>query len=171
MIGALRFLLTSLALTALIAPAVGAAPIASSTPSAGQAVVMRPLTLIKLADLNFGDLTVTTGGASTISSVTGFATLTGGLVQVGGAPAPARFRGTASRLSLVIVRSSTPTVLLRRSGGTETLTLNNLTVSGGALRVVGNTPFDFAIGGRLTVPAGTLDGVYSATFDITVEYF
>lgn len=166
-----RFLFCLLMLVMAFGAPLRAAPVTSPTPPTSKAVIMRPLTLLKLGNLDFGTLAVTTGGFSTISPTSGLATLTGGLLQAGGTPAPARFRGTASRLSLIIIRSSTPTVLLRRSGGTETLTLDNLTLNGSAIQLVGDTPFDFAVGGRLTVPAGAVDGVYSATFDITIEYY
>ncbi|MEO7815359.1 MAG: DUF4402 domain-containing protein [Sphingomicrobium sp.] len=131
---------------------------------------MKPLTLVKTADMNFGDLTVTTGGTATIDPNTGLMSVTTGLLAVGGTPSPGRFTGVASRLALIVIRTPT-SVLLKRSGGTETLTLDSFTLDGFFIRLVGATPYVFAVGGALHVPAGTVDGTYVGQVDVTVEYF
>ena len=131
---------------------------------------MRPLTLLKLADMDFTTLAVTTGGTAIINPTTGLMNVSGGLVQVGGVPSPGRFRGVATRLALVLIRVPA-SVALQRVGGTETLAVDQFTLDGFAIRLVGNTPFDFAVGGRLTVPAGTVDGVYTGQVNVTIEYF
>ena len=121
--------------------------------------------------MDFGQIYVTTGGVATISPETGALTLSPGLQRGGGIPSPARYIGAATRLSLVIVRSSVSSVLLRRSGGPETLRLDNFSIDGSPIRIVGAGTFSFAIGGRLTVPAGAAEGVYVGDMEITVEYF
>lgn len=131
---------------------------------------MKPLTLVKVADMNFGDLVVTTGGTATINPTTGLLSVTGGLIPIGGTISPGRFTGVATRLALIVIRTPT-SVLLKRAGGNETLTLDTFTLDGFFVRLVGATPYQFAVGGRLSVPAGTVDGSYVGQVDVTVEYF
>ncbi len=166
----MRFPLVIALLAGLLAGPASASPVAAPTPPAAQAALMRPLTLVKLADMNFGDLIVTTGGSATINPTTGVMSVTGGLLPIGGTPSPGRFTGVATRLALIFIRTPT-SVQLKRVGGIETLTLDTLTLDGFALRLVGATPFQFAVGGRLLVPAGTVDGIYVGQVDVTVEYF
>jgi len=157
-------------LSGLIPGVAIAAPKAAPTPPPAQATLMKPLTLSKTADMNFGDLTVTTGGTATIDPNTGLLSVAGGLLAVGGSPSPGRFTGAASRLALILIRTPT-SVLLKRSGGTETLTLDTFTLDGFFIRLVGATPYVFAVGGQLHVPSGTVDGTYVGQVDVTVEYF
>lgn len=166
----LRLALPIVALAALLPGAAGAAPVAAPTPPSAQATLLKPLTLTKLADMNFGDLVVTTGGSATINPTTGLLSVTGGLIPIGGTVSPGRFTGVATRLALILIRTPT-SVLLKRVGGTETLILDTFTLDGFAIRLVGATPFQFAVGGRLAVPGGTVDGIYVGQVDVTVEYF
>lgn len=166
----LRISLLIALLAALIPGAAAAAPVAAATSPGAQAALMKPLTLQKTADMNFGDLTVTTGGTATINPTTGLLSIAGGLLAVGGNPSPGRFTGVASRLALILIRTPT-SVLLKRSGGAETLTLDSFTLDGFFIRLVGATPYVFAVGGQLHVPSGTVDGTYVGQVDVTVEYF
>jgi hypothetical protein len=171
MFRAVRFLAPAcLACLSLTATAV-AAPVRANPKANGQVSLVKPLTLQRQADMDFGSLAVTTGGTATIDPRTGQMTLTGGLTQVGGQPSPARYIGAADRLSLIVIRNLTPSISLQRLGGTETLTLNGFTLDGPSIRIVGTRPFEFAVGGRLTVPAGTVDGLYTGEINITAEYF
>lgn len=169
MIGALRSSLIMISLALVAAPS-AAAPVAPPAPPAAQAALMRPLTLLKLADMDFAGLGVTTGGTATISPINGLMTVSPGLAHLTGTPSPARFRGAASRLAIVLIRIPS-SISIRRIGGTETLTVDQFRLSGTAIRIVGTTPFDFAVGARLTVPAGTVEGVYAGQMNVTIEYF
>lgn len=156
---------------ALSAPASGlAAPVDAPTQPQGRAAVLRPLTLLKIDDLDFGRLAVTSGGTATISPTTGALAVTAGLTALPGGSNPARFRGAGTRLMLVLIRVPN-SVVIRRSDGPETLTVDQFTLDGPAIRVIGPTHFDFVVGARLTVPAGTVDGSYSGQMNVTVEYF
>lgn len=138
----------------------------------GSARVLRPLTLLKTADMDFATVAVTTGGTATIDPYTGQMSLSGGLVQVGGNPSPARYLGAGSLFTIVVIQLPTQPVQIRRFGGTETLTVSNFTLDGSPYKLlIGYPGFTFAVGAQLTVPAGTLDGVYVGNINVTVDYY
>lgn len=170
MISAVRFIPLILSLVTAFPAMALAAPVPASPSPPARAAIMRPLTMLKIADLDFAGLAVTTGGTATISPTTGLMTVSPGLMRLTGTPSPARFRGAASRLAIVLIRIP-GTVAIRRVGGTQTLIVDQFTLSGGAIRIVGTTPFDFAVGARLTVPVGTVEGTYTGQMNVTIEYF
>lgn len=171
MIGALRFPLLTMALAALIAPAVQAAPIASPTPPAAQAALMRPLTLSKLADMDFGYLGVTTAGTAVINPVTNTMAVTGGVIRLGGTPHAARFAGATRSSAVVIIRIPNGAITLTRVGGTQTITLDSFTLDGQSKRAMAQAGvFEFAVGATLRPAANQLEGVYTGTFDVTIQY-
>ena len=171
MIGALRFPLLTMALAALIAPAVQAAPIASSTPPAAQAALMRPLTLSKLADMDFGYLGVTTAGTAVINPVTNTMAVTGGVIRLGGTPHAARFAGATRSSAVVIIRIPNGAITLTRVGGTQTITLDSFTLDGQSKRAMAQAGvFEFAVGATLRPAANQVEGVYTGTFDVTIQY-
>ena len=171
MIGALRFPLLTMALAALIAPAVQAAPIASPTPPAAQAALMRPLTLSKLADMNFGYLGVTTAGTAVINPVTNTMAVTGGVIRLGGTPHAARFAGATRSSAVVIIRIPNGAITLTRVGGTQTITLDSFTLDGQSKRAMAQAGvFEFAVGATLRPAANQVEGVYTGTFDVTIQY-
>ena len=95
MFGAVRLFLAAALPLALLAPAAAqAAPVASPVKPAGQAALMKPLTLTKLSDMDFGNLGVTANGTAVINAVTDTMTTTGG-VLLGGTRMRPCFRGVA----------------------------------------------------------------------------
>jgi hypothetical protein len=133
--------------------------------------VVKPLTLLSLADLDFATLGVTTGGTATIDPLTGNISLTGGLTHLAGTPSPARFAGAATKQSVVNIRVPKQPVLIRRVGGTETLSVSSFTLDGQDKRTLAQQEsFAFAVGARITVPADAVEGVYVGDIDVTVQY-
>lgn len=133
--------------------------------------MLHPLTLVKQADMDFAILGVTTGGTATIDPVTGLMTVAGGLIALGGTPSPARYAGAASRQTVVNIRVPRNSVLLRRVGGTETLSLSNFTLDGQDKKALAQQQsFRFAVGAQITVPAGAIEGLYVGEIDVTVQY-
>ena len=171
MIGAYRLPLTLTALLVLFAPAAIAAPVASPTPPSAQAALMRPLTLTKLADMDFGNLGVTSAGTAVIDPVTNVMNVTGGVIRLGGTPRAARFAGAASGSSVVIIRIPNGAVTLTRVGGTETIAVDNFTLDGQSKRTMARAGvFEFAVGATLRPAANQVEGVYTGTFDVTIQY-
>ena len=171
MIGAARLPLIMTASLLLFAPAAIAAPIASPTPPSAQAALMRPLTLTKLADMDFGNLGVTTAGTAIINPVTNTLSVTGGVIRLGGTPHAARFAGATSSSAVVNIKLPTRTVLLTRIGGTQTIAVDAFTLDGQSKRTMAQAGvFEFAVGATLRPAANQMEGVYTGTFDVTIQY-
>ena len=156
----------------LLAPSAGlAAPVSPPTQPAAQAALMRPLTLTKLNDMDFGNLGVTANGTAVIDPVTDTLTTTGGVLSLGGTPRAARFRGVAQGSAVVIIRIPNGGISLVRAGGTETILLNAFTLDGQSKRALAQAGiFDFKVGATLRPTARQVDGLYSGTFDVTIQY-
>src|SRR5436190_5435740 len=116
--------------------AAGAASVQASPTATGQALIIKPLTLVRVADMDFATLGVTTGGTATIDPVSGAMTVTGGLSRLGGTPSPARYAGAASKQTVVNIRVPNQPVLIKRVGGTETLSVSSFTLDGQNKRVL-----------------------------------
>lgn len=137
----------------------------------GRAIVLRPLSLLKVEDLDFGWLTVTTAGTAVLNPFTGVVTTTGGVVTAGGDPLPAMFVGAASRNTPVKIRIPNRPITITRQGGTETMTVSSWTLDGPADRKTGpERAFTFRVGATLNVGANQMDGLYTGTFDVEVQY-
>ena len=143
-----------------------------ATESTGSAIVLKPLSLIKKTNMDFGTLiTSATAGTATINPVTGVLTTTGGVTPVPGGVSPAVFLGAGSRNAPYQIRLPKNPITLTRSGGTETMIVSNWTLDGPTNRMIGaNEAFSFNVGARLAVGANQADGTYVGTFDITVHY-
>lgn len=157
--------------TLSLASAAGAAPLVATPTAKADLTIVRPLSLIRQADLDFATLGVTTGGTATIDPVSGSMTVSGGLMHLYGTPSPARYAGAALKQTVVNIRIPNQPLLIRRVGGTETLTVSNFTLDGQSKRAMAQqTSFTFAVGAQIRVPAGTVDGIYVGDVDVTVQY-
>jgi uncharacterized protein DUF4402 len=165
-------LLRLLALIAFACPAAAnAAAIAASPPAKGSVSILLPSSFVKLMDMDFGLLTVTTAGTAILDSNTGSVTTTGGVLLVGGRPHAAGFDAVSPAKNVVKVSLPKKTVVLTRVGGTETMTLDTWTINGATTRnVVAHEEFTFQVGGTLHVNANQVEGVYLGTFDVTINY-
>ena len=172
MTGGLRPFLAAMLLLALIAPAAAsAAPVSPPANPAAQASLMKPLTLTRIADMDFGYIGVTANGTAVINAVTDTMTTTGGVLALGGTPHAAIFRGLAQGNSVVIIRVPNQPVMLTRIGGTETIRLDNFTLDGQSKRTMAQQGmFDFKVGATLRPTVGQVEGLYSGTFEVTIQY-
>ncbi|MBA3667469.1 MAG: DUF4402 domain-containing protein [Sphingomonas sp.] len=154
-----------------LSTAAPAARVVASPKVKGKVDLLRPLTLQRLTDMDFGILGVTTGGSATINPITGALSVTGGLLRLGGAVSPARYAGAASKQTVVLIRVPSQPVLITRAGGTQTLSVSAFTLDGQDKRALAQQQsFTFAVGATITVPAGTVEGLYTGEIDITVQY-
>jgi len=147
----------------------------AATPPAeatGNAIVLKPLSLIRKTNMDFGTLiTSAAAGTATINPVTGVLTTTGGVTPVPGGVSPAVFLGAGSRNAPYQIRLPKNPITITRVGGTETMTVSNWTLDGPTNRRVGaNEAFSFNVGAQLAVGANQADGTYVGTFDVTVHY-
>jgi hypothetical protein len=145
-----------------------------SRESKAGAIVLRPLSLIKKTDMNFGTLaTSPAAGTATINPVTSAVTTTGGVtaLPIGTAPAAASFVGAGSKNAPYQIRLPANPIIITRVGGTETMTVSNWTTDGPTTRrVPANQAFQFNIGARVNVAANQVGGTYVGTFNVTVHY-
>lgn len=139
--------------------------------SNAQALILRPLSLTKLQDMDFGDLSPTVAGTAVLDPNTDTIGTTGGVSVAGGSPHCAEFAGVAGSASVVNIKVPTSPVTLTRVGGTETMTLSNFTLQGQSKRALAKAAsFTFRVGGTLAVAAGQTEGLYVGTFNVTVQY-
>ena len=158
-------------LALLLSAGAAAAPVPATSNASGKASLLRPLTIIKQADLDFGALVVTGAGTAVVDPLSGALSTTGLVTPVGPAAHPAVFTTTGSRTSNVHIRIPQNPITLTRVGGTQTMTVSAWTLDGPQNRKFPlNAAFNFAVGATLTVAAGQADGTYLGTFDVTVQY-
>jgi len=148
-----------------------AAPVAAPVAATGRAHIHWPASIRKLEDLHFATLAVWGAGTAVIDPNTDSMTTTGGIVHVAGTPWAALFEGVAPVKGVVIIRIPKDPITITRIGGTETMTVSNWTLSGNARRTVAaQQPFDFKVGGTLTVAANQAEGTYFGTFTVDIQY-
>jgi Mat/Ecp fimbriae major subunit len=152
-----------LALAALFA-----APASAATTSATTTVsVIKPVSLTKLQDMDFGTLTFAgfTGTRSIVLARTGAVTCAVDIV-CSGVPKQARFNVQGTNKLVVLFTYSGSTL----SNGTDTIPF----VANGPANITltnsGAPGSDFDVGGTLTVSSSTIGGVYSGTLTVTADY-
>lgn len=163
--------------TAAAFGAAAAGPVlAADNQSVVSAVVVRPNTLVKTDDLDFGSLTVgPTGGTVTIDPVNNARSRTGGVTLVGTDAQRAIFQGSGGLLLITVSGSTSVTLTRAGGGGSMTASLVRAVNNGGGIVLLGSTLFPsgvqtYYIGGTLNVPANQPPGDYSGTFTLTVNY-
>ena len=163
--------LTTRALSALFL--LSAAPAAAAIETAdSRAIVVTPLSLVQVDDLDFGSLVPSTlSGTIAIDPNTGAQSTTGGVTAYGSASAQRGYfvgAGTEGQ-SVVIVLGPPPTL---SDGNGNSMSVLSLTLDGPVLRTI---PVDRAVhiyvGGILSVNADQTPGDYVGQFDMTVNYF
>jgi hypothetical protein len=96
---------------------------------------------------------------------------TGGVLAMGGTPAAAEFIGASQSSAVVNIKVPNQPITLTRVGGTETMRVDNWTLQGQSKRALARmSSFTFRVGGTLHVVAGQVEGFYSGTFDVIVQY-
>src|SRR3954471_15169283 len=133
--------------------------------------VILPAQITKLYDMDFGFLTVTAAGTAIVDSNTGNITTTGGVLFAGGLPHAARFEAVSPSKTVVHIRLPKKAVTLTRVTGTETMTVDTWSLNGVDTRnVVAHETFQFSVGGTLHVAANQVEGTYTGSFDVTIDY-
>lgn len=164
-------LLIAAALGLFAAPGI-AAPVGASPQATGRALILIPLTLTKIEDLDFGTV-VPSGlsGAVSIDAATGSRTVIGGVTGVASDSGHRAYFATAGSPSQQVLLSITQPLMLT-SGTGDTVSVLALTLDGGPIRIIDPTTrnFFFGIGGIILIGANQPEGVYQATFDVTATY-
>lgn len=160
-------------------PAAHARPVVAT--GHARAVVVKKLSFIKTADLDFGRIVPGTAAGTVTVRPDGTLATAGGVRFSGEGAHPATFAGYGSPNQIVNISLTRNTVQLRRVGGTETMRLETfvigstpqaqLTTSPLAFRIASSTGmFAFPLGATLRVGARQAPGIYTATFSVVLEY-
>lgn len=149
-------------------PAVAAPVGVTGAPPSASARIIRPLTLTATGSLNFGTIvlngitanrTVTLNDDATITCATELVCAATGTVPT------YNVRGTQGQTVNIIKNNST---LTGSNGGS--LTLTPVGAASVLLTNSGSPGVDFTIGGAITIGTATVDGVYTGTVDVQVDY-
>jgi Mat/Ecp fimbriae major subunit len=156
------------AATALIATSVNAAPTSvSNGPVQAHATIVKPLTLTKVSDMDFGSIVVQDNGTASLANsgtLTCPATLT-----CSGTGTPAEYTVTGTNNQVVFITK--PNVTLTNSGNPGTpLTLVLTGPTQITLPNSGASGINFKLGGDLAILATTKEGVYQGDLAVTVNY-
>lgn len=167
--------MTSLAATAaaltLTATSAGAAPpvSVSNGPVTATAVIVKPLTLSKVSNLDLGSIIVQDNGTIAMDAtgaITCSATLT---CAATGTPAEYKVTGTNNQ----VVQITKPDVTLTNAAnpGTDlTLVMTGYGPTSVTLPNSGTTGVNFKLGGSVAIPANVKDGTYTGNLNVTVNY-
>lgn len=158
---------------AAVAFAGGASAQSVNSDVSASATLVRTLAIQGASNLGFGTLAPSAAaGTVVIAAADGARSGTGGVTLLPASP------GTASKVDMVgsaglAYTVSLPTsATLTASGGTATMTINNLTTSlpsnAGTLNASGQGSFN--VGGTLNVGANQTVASYSGTFPVTVSW-
>lgn len=167
----------TLCLAALAATAVSASPAFAQMASAtGEArgVVVQPLTLAKVQDLDFGTVVGSAvAGTVAIDADSGARTVGGGVTGVPSYPGDrAVFQGAGASGQEVLLALSAPAVLVSTTNPADMIAVNSLSLdSAGATRIIDATGvFTVGVGGNFGIAANQAPALYTANFDLTADY-
>lgn len=169
----LNRLIVLLAMACAFATPAAAARVQASPKSTGKATLVKPLSLLKLGDLDFGRIASgATAGTVTVNPNNDARTSTGGVTLMGGTPLAARFISYGTQGSLLIVTRTANPILVTRVGGTETMLVDTLILNGPTVRAIAaNGTMDLRVGATLSVAANQVEGNYVGDMDVFVNYF
>jgi len=169
--------LAALAATVAFASPAAAQSVTASDTAQARGLVIQPLTLTKVDDLDFGTVIASTvAGDVTIDEDTGGRSWTGGVIGVPTAPGQRGLfagAGTAGQQVLMTLSPPAGNVLVSTSNPSDTLVVSNMVLDNGnlLLRTIGATgAFQVGVGGTFDIAASQPSGLYQADFDLTAEY-
>ena len=168
-----RNLLIATAMAAAAVPA-SAAPVSADQDADGEVLILAPLTLTKIEDLDFGAVVPSpVSGFVSINATTGARTIGGGVT---GVPSDigqrAYFGGAGSAGQQVFVAVNAPAQLVSTTNPADTIAVLGMPIEGLALKTIDpvTRAFFFGVGGFIMIGANQAEGQYEATFDVTASY-
>jgi hypothetical protein len=163
-----RNILIAAAMAAAAMPA-GAAPVPATKDATGKALILIPLTLTKIDDLDFGTvISSSTSGTVSIPAAGGVRTATGGVTLVpSDAGARGFFSGGGSAGEQVRIFLAPPASLNDGGGHSMAIAMN---VDATTLTIDSTRAFSVGVGGTVTVGANQADGIYTGTFTVLAQY-
>lgn len=148
------------------------AQVAASNKPEARGLLLRPLTLTRIQDLNFGSLIPSDlPGSVSINASTGARTTFGGVAGLPSVtPQRALFAGvgTAGQQVLVMV---VPPLLLTNTATGDTIDVLAMPMDGPPIRSIApDRTFHVGVGGIISVAANQPEGLYSAEFEVLAQY-
>lgn len=164
-----RLLTAAAVVSAFAATSATAAPVGASTPATAKAQIVKPLTLTKVQDLDFGTilLPVVPAAATVTVSSAGVATCTGG-TTCAGSPKQAIFNLTGTNNQVVRIFSAATN--LTNANDSTTIVFTPAPPATVTMPNSGNTGANFNVGGAIAITTTTTDGVYTGNMNVTVDY-
>ena len=164
------FLLASLFVMACGIQSVKAQTASATATANATATIITPITIGKVADLNFGNIVAGTGAGTVTVPTEGARTKTGDVIL------PAATPGTinAAKFTVTGLADATYTITLPGSAtisetGGKTMTVTFTSNPSGTGTLTGGTQ-DLFVGATLNVGAAQTAGNYTGTFNVTVAY-
>jgi Domain of unknown function (DUF4402) len=160
----------------------GATPaLAGSAPATSKAVIVTPLSFLRVQDLDFGSLIAGGTAGTAVIAPGGTRTVSGGVIAAASTFQPARFAGDGAPGQTVLISMSANSYTLTRSGGTQTMTIDTFVIGSSPITTITTTPlsftiasatgiFNFPLGATLRVGANQTPGVYTGTFTVILNY-
>ena len=163
-----KFLLAAGLAMAVAVPA-NAAPVSASTNAGGKALILIPLTITKLADLEFGTVIESSAPGSVIVPPDGtLPSVSGGVTAVASAPASrARFAGAGTPGELVNIFLAPPANLKDSNGDLLPISMS---LESSNVTIDSTHAFFIGVGGTANVAANQPDGDYTAMFTVLAQY-
>lgn len=160
------------ALAALIVATPAAAQQASATATA-KGVVLEPLTLSWVSDLDFGTVAGSNAaGTVSVDPDSALRSASGGVTLVPSASSRARFDGLGQAGQTVGLTLTPPAGSVLVGPGGATVSVNSMSFdAAGTTRVLpGSGAFTAYVGGTFGIAANQANGTYSALFQVTANY-
>ena len=163
-----KFLLAAGLAVAIAVPA-NAAPVTASKDANGKALILIPLTLTRVADLEFGTvIESSTPGTVTIPADGSARTFTGGVALVAsGAGSRAQFAGAGTPGQLVNIFLGPPANLKDANGDLLPISMS---LESSSITIDSSHAFFVGVGGTVSVGANQPDGDYTGTFTVLAQY-
>jgi hypothetical protein len=171
----MRNLCIAAAMASVVVPGVAsAAPVPASNDVDGKALLLVPLKITKIDDLDFGTMIASgTSGTVALNASTSVRTFAGGVTGVPSAAGHrAYFAGAGTGGQEVVVVVIPPTQLTNSNGDTIDVLALTLDNGGNPIRTIDpvTRAFFVGVGGILNIAANQAEGDYSATFKVTANY-
>jgi Domain of unknown function (DUF4402) len=152
---------------------------ARTAPANAEIAVVRPLSFIKVDDLNFGKIIPANVAGKVTVTPAGVRSSTNGIVLVSNTYQPASFAGDGTVNQRVDISLGSNTINLTGPGAP--MQVNTFVIGSTPTAVLTTTPlrfrissatgiFQFPVGATLNVGANQAPGVYNGTWSITLQY-
>ena len=173
----LKFCLAALAATTAFASPAFAATVTASATAEARGLVLQPLTLTKVDDLDFGTILASNAfGTVTIDADSGGRSSTGGVTEVASnAGKRGLFAGAGTSGQLVTLTLSPPTgnLLVSTTNSADTINVSSLVLDNAnatSLNIGSDGTFQVGVGGTFDIAADQPNGFYKADFNLTADY-